>query len=551
MRREMMAVDKLVIGKIFTANKKQPIAEAFLIAEGHIVFVGDEAEARTMIDEHTEVVAYKDGLILPGFTEGHAHVTCATEMLFGVLLLDSMNTVEDYAEAITAYMDTDPQEEIIMGSGYENGVFGIDGPTAELLDQWIPNKPAIFVGSDHHSYWINTKAMEQIGLDEQTQEVPNGVIVRYPGTTKPTGWLKESASLLLDEIKPVMTVEHYKKAILFYQDMALSNGITIVFEPMYDIKKDYEVRCKAYEELASEGKLKIAFRSGYTIDPEDDPDEIIELAKNIRMRMAQNDRFQLNTIKLFVDGVVEGHTAYLLEEYADAPGDFGEPLFTQEQMTRYVIMAMENGFMIHTHAIGDAALEIVLNAYEAGQSAVNMESPRNAITHLQIIAPEQVPRMKELGVIAVVNPYWHIKNPVYFNNLEIPYLGEERAEKEYLLGTLKRAGITMSQASDFPVTYPPETMLSLDIMVNRKRSADDTMPPLGIQEAITVEEALELFTMGGAYQNNEELVRGSIELGKEADFVVLDQDLFQTDASQLYKTKVRETHIQGKKVWGQ
>lgn len=539
----------LVKGKIYTGNPKNPIAEAFVTKDGKIIYVGDLEGANQITRSQGEIIEHKDGLVIPGMTEGHAHVTCATELLLGVLLLDAMESLDDYAEAISEYMSTQPEEEIIMGSGYVNGMFGEGGPTAKLLDQWIPDKPAIFVGSDHHSYWINTKAMELIHLNKDTKEVPNGVIVRYPDTNEPTGWLKESAALLLDPIKPTMTVEHYKKAILHYQEIALSNGITITFEPMYDIKKDYDVRCRAYEELAHEGKLKIMFRCGYTIDSDDNPDKIIKIANNIRKKTEIYENFQLNTIKLFIDGVVEGHTAYLLEEYKDAPGDFGKPLLEQEQLTDYVSLAMKNGYMVHIHAIGDAGLEMVLNAYEDAQRFSENLNHRNAITHLQIIEQSQIKRMKELGVVAVVNPYWHIKNPVYFDNLEIPYLGKERAENQYLVKSLKKEGIHTSQASDFPVTYPPESMLSLDVMVNRKWSVNKEMEPLGMKEALTVEEALETFTMEGAYQNRLEENKGSIEVGKDADFVLLDQDILKIEKDLLYKTRILKTYIKGKKVW--
>ncbi len=271
-------------------------------------------------------------------------------------------------------------------------------------------------------------------------------------------------------------------------------------------------------------------------------------AERVRAQLAAYDKVQMNTIKLFVDGVVEGHTAYLREEYADAPGDYGEPTYTQEEMNDRVERSLEKGFDIHTHAIGDAAIDEALNAYERAQVKQEMDY-RNAITHLQVMVPEHVKRMKELNVVAVTNPYWHFKNPVYYDALEVPFLGAERASKEYYMASMKNAGIVMSQASDFPVTVPPRTMDALHIMVNRKEPGKTDMEPLGEEEELTVEEALQVLTIGGAYQNRLEGKKGSLEAGKDADFVVLDKDVLTLPKEELYTAEVKETYIAGQMVW--
>ena len=190
----------------------------------------------------------------------------------------------------------------------------------------------------------------------------------------------------------------------------------------------------------------------------------------------------------------------------------------------------------------------MLNAYEYGQTETDRDY-RNAITHLQVMVPEHVDRMKILGVVAVTNPYWHFRNSVYYDTLEKPFLGEERASKEYYMRSITDAGIVTSCASDFPVTVPPRTMDALHLMVNRKQPGHPEMEEMGAGETISVEDGLQVLTYGGAYQNRLEKTKGSLEAGKDADFVLLDSDVLAIPKEDIYKTQVTATYICGEKVW--
>lgn len=542
-----MQADLVIYGKIYTADKDGSIAEAMAVKDGKILYVGDENGAKAYVTKSTKIIRRREGLVIPGITEGHAHITSTTELVFGAHL-SNLLTVDAYIEEIKKYISENPDEAVISGCGFENGLFDEIGPTAEILDEIDCDKPMVFVSEDHHSFWANSKALEIAGIDENTPEVENGVIVRYPGTNKPTGWFKELAGNLVSSVLPVMTVEHIEKAIRYYQDTALSNGVTIAFEPMLDRKKDYDIRFQAYEELNKQEALKITFRVAYTLEPDDDEDTVFEAAHRLRNRFKHEDKIQVNTIKVFADGVVEGHTAYLREEYADAPGDRGEPMCSQEVMNRWIKRALDDGFDVHAHAIGDAAIDEVLNAYEYGQTETDRDY-RNAITHLQIAVPEHIERMKAMKVVAVTNPYWHFKNGTYYDNLERPFLGDERAGKEYYLNSIVKAGIVTSGASDFPVTVPPNTMTCLHLMVNRKKPGCPDMEELGCGETVDVETGLKILTYGGAYQNRLEETKGSLETGKDADFVFLDKDVLTLPKEEIYTAGVTDTYIGGKPAW--
>lgn len=541
-----MAADFIIKAKIYTADDNGSFAEAMAVKDGKILAVGTAAELDTYIGENTAVYE-KRGLVIPGMTEGHAHISCSGEMLFGVALGHETESA-GYLEKIRAYIAAHPEEKVIFGSGYDNGVFGDGGPTAALLDSVCADKPVVMVASDHHSRWVNSLVLKMIDADGNVPEPANSGIVR-DAEGKATGWLKESAamSLVRDVVEP-LSPEKYAEAIEYYQNIALENGVTMCFEPIFDSSHDYNARANGYRVLEEQGRLKLTCRLGYTLDAVEDMEADFADMLRTREELRGCKNVQLTTTKFFVDGVVECHTAYLRDDYADAPGDRGEAMTDQATMDKYVLRAVREGFDIHTHVIGDAASDVAINAYERAQNIVAAETGRsdfrNALTHVQLLWPGQIKRMADNGIVAVVNPYWHIKNPVYFDAIEKPFLGE-RAEFEYPMKSIMDGGVSMSQASDFPVTVPPRSIDSLHTMVNRTEPGNDEFPPLNEAECITVREALDILTRGGAYQLRLENSKGTLEKGKDADFVVLTDDVFTMPQRDIYRCNVAETWIAG------
>lgn len=546
--------DHVFIGKIYTGERSNPFANAFAIHNGQIIYVGDAENVNPHIDIHTHIHHVDSGCIVPGITEGHAHVTLTTDLLFGVQLY-GIRSLEKYLQAISDYLKRNPNLSLLSGKGYITSVFGESGPTAALLDEISTTIPIIMTAEDCHSVWVNTKVLQLLHIDENTLDVPNGKIVRYATTQKPTGWFKEAATDLMLPLQPVYSVDAYKQAILAYQDMALSNGITICFEPFLASGKDFETRLEAYHQLELEKKLLITFRTALSIYPEDSFDEFWETALRLREKYKADEHMKLTTIKIYVDGVLENHTAYLLEPYADQPGDYGTPIWSQDMLNKIVLTAMQNNFQLHAHAIGDGAIEQILNAYENGDNmlykdfSAPFDIPKKAITHLQIMKKEQKLRMAKNGYVAVVNPYWHFKDTLYFDALEIPYLGVKRAESEYPLASLIEAGVHVSQASDWPVTVPAKTFESLHFMVNRSEPGYRNSDPLKPEECLSVEEALQVLTLEGAYQLELNQKKGTISVDKDADFVIIDNDVLTMEPQRIYTTRVLSTYVHGQKVW--
>lgn len=534
-----MAADKVVLGKVFTAEDNALYAEGFAIKDGRILAVGSREEVLAHADASTTVQEYPSGIIVPGFTEGHAHISSTVELTTGPFV--EAGSIEECQRIVKEFAEAHPENETIEGGGFDPGLFGPGGPTADLLDAVVADRPVILSDEGHHSVWVNTIAMHKAGITWETPDPENGKINHYENG-EPSGFLQEMAIDLIKPAQNAPSVEDYKDAILYYQEIGLSNGIVSAFEPMFSHTQDEPVRMDAYDALDQEGKLKITYRVAQTLNPSDDTDAFYAEAAAYHERFKGRDKIQVNTIKFFMDGVIDGHTAVLREPYEMASYDCGPLMFEQEDLNRRVERALREGYSIHVHAIGDGALDEILNAYAYAQARVP-GTYRNAVTHLQVCHPDQVARMRELGVVAVVNPYWHYETPLYAT-LERPFLGKERAEHMYYLRSFLDAGIVMSQASDFPVTVPPDTMFCLHMMVNRFHPKTSREPYFA-EECIDVVSALKVLTMGGAYENFLEDRKGSIKAGKDADYVVLSQDVTTVPKETLYRTRVQETWIQG------
>lgn len=537
-----MTAERIFYGAIYTAAPLGTTAEAMAVADGRLLAVGSKEDVAPYLAENTQIT-YFDGLMIPGITEGHAHVTCAYEMVFGVAL-GHEEEPEGYLDKIRAFHNSHPNAVCILGSGYDNSVFGPNGPTAKLLDSVSRDIPIVVIASDHHSRWVNTRVMELAGITDETANPLNGEIVR-DAEGHATGWLKETAMEFSKPVIPTPTAEEYAQAIAYYQEIALENGVTNVFEPMFDSLRDYDVRADGYRMLDEAGNLYLNARLGYSLEADDDLSKAFDRMKIIRERLRSCPHVQLTTAKFFIDGVVECHTAYLREDYSDAPGDRGEATFPQEELNRWIMRAMQEGFDLHAHVIGDAAADMALTAYEQAQNTLGSRDYRNALTHLQILHPDQIERMQRSGILAVTNPYWHYSNPSYYDELEKPFLGDARAKREYPMQSLIAHGIQPSQASDFPVTVPPRTMDAMHLCVNRQEPGHTEFAELGNHECLTLPQALNALTRNGAYQLRLEDRKGSLEAGKDADFVLLEPNPFTLADSELYTTQVMQTWIGG------
>ncbi len=531
--------ETVIIGSIYTANAEGDTVSALAVKDGKYIYVGDEEGVQEFIGDDTEVVTLEEGMALPSFTDGHAHGSFGgTSSVFEVNLYEATN-IEQYIDMITDFIDTHPDVTFIRGGGWYNGYFPNGVPTALMLDAIDTDLPIVLSPMDCHSYWVNSKAMELMGVDANTKDIPGGVIER-DSNGNPVGCFRENAMSFVSDIIPEYSVEEYKTGILAWHDEAMSYGITAYWDP--SVREPNILN--AYKELEEEGLLKIRVYGGYGIEPGENFLEEVDICKDL-IEETEGGCFSVNAIKIFNDGVVEGRTGFLLEDYADEPGFRSEPLWDQDSLNELFLKADSLGITIHTHAIVDAASRMIIDACEYAYDQNGDMGCRHAITHLQLIHPDDIKRMADLKMVASVQPYWHYQEEGLYNEIEIPYLGAERADSTYPMKSFFDNGIIVSSSSDWPVSQPPKPVRAIQIGVTRCAESGDPDTIKNPAEVVTAKQMVNSFTINPAYQLFLEDNCGSIEVGKIADLIILDKNILEIDPVQIGKINVLRTFLEG------
>lgn len=533
----------LTNGVVYTVDRNRNFAEAVAIRGDQIVYVGSDEGVQTYIGNSTKVTDLQGKMVLPGFIDSHAHASKTTGMIFSIDLYDG-GSVEEYVDIIKAFVEEHPNEETLQGRGWSNPVVPGIGPRKEDLDKIVPDIPIALTSDDGHSLWVNSKALELAGITKDTPNPEGGIIERDPQTGEPSGTLRENAMNLVLDLIGGYTVDQYKTGIEEYQRKAVERGVTTVRDP--DMLR-YPNVLEAYEELAAEDKLNIRFRNALTALPEKGPEQVAEFVK-IRERN-QHPLFQVNAVKIFLDGVVEGSTAYLEEPYQHKD-THGELIWEVDVYNQTAAAADKAGFQLHVHSIGDASTRIALDGMEYAAKQNGSRDARHSLVHLQLVNPEDIARFKELGVVGVVQPFWFMQEEGFYDEIEVPYLGEERAKREYPMKSFLNHGAHVASSSDYIVT--PEFNPLHGIQQGITRIAEGETDPQKIAnpaERATLADMIASFTIDGAYANHVDEITGSIEIGKKADLIVLDKNLFAIPAEEIKNAKVLLTLVEGKEVY--
>jgi len=531
-------------GIIYTVDAGRSRAEAVAFSDGVFLYVGSSEGASRYVGRKTKVLDLGGKLVLPGFIDSHCHPSAAVEP-FGSAALFGLSSAEGYRKAILDFLAAHPQTTAVRGSGWSNALFGPRGPDKAWLDAVVPDLPAALVSEDGHSIWVNSKTLEMAGVTKETPDPPGGVIERDPGTGEPSGTLRESAALLVEKVIPEFTVEEVARGLEEYQKMALGFGITTAHEASLHPGKN---ELRAYKRLEEAGRLRMRFRASLYADPRLGTEQVREMVAE-RGRNA-GPLFQTWAAKIFIDGVVEGGTAFLNEPYVHKPGFRGEPLWPRDALNAVCAALDREGFQLHFHSIGDAATAEALDGIAFARETNGSCEARPLITHLQIVSPADIPRFKELGVVAVVQPFWFMKDD-YYHNLQVPFLGLRRADEEYPMKSFFKAGVPVASSSDYTVTIPCDPLQAIQIGMTRCRPGDSGLSDiLWPEERVTLDEMIASFTINGAYANYLEDVTGSIDTGKSADFIVLDRNLFEIPAEEVGRARVVQVFFEGRPVDG-
>lgn len=540
----MQAELVLTNGNVYVADPRHSACQALAATAGRIVAVGSNDDVLPLVGRQTQVIELDGRLVLPGFIDSHAHASETALELFGVRL-QGLASLEEYLAAVRSFCRDHPELPVISGSGWSNVVVPGRGPTVAALDAAVADRPALLVSEDGHSLWANSAALRRAGIGPDTPDPANGLIERDPSDGSPSGTFREGAQQLIRGVIPPFTANQYVEAIRHFQrTVAGPLGITTVFDPMLIAGAPV---FEAYEQLQRDDALTVRFRAALWLRSELPVDEQLEAAAVERERHT-GALFEADAVKLFADGVIEGHTAFLDEPYADTPGDRGFPEWPAGELAAASVAAARRGFELHYHAIGDAGTAAALDAIAAVRAA-GMHGGRPAITHVQLVRAGDIARFAELGVTAVLNPYWFLKDD-YFYELQLPYLGRRRAEHEYPMASFFAAAVPVASASDFPVTVPPDPLTAIQAGVMRwlpgEAAPGDVLWP---KECVTVEQMVDSFTIAGARALGLERETGSLEVGKSADLIVLDNDILAAPATEIASTKVLLTILRGEEVY--
>jgi hypothetical protein len=480
---------------------------------------------------------------VPGFNDAHVHFFWGGRSLASVHLTDATSKAE-FQRRIAEFAQTRPAGEWIENGNWDEEKWSpAELPTHELIDDATPKNPVWVNRSDGHMMLANSLAMKLAGINRDTRDVPGGEIVRDKDGN-PTGIFKDAAKDLVERVIPPPIDAQVDEALLAAQRYALENGVTSVQDMGFTGSHAADMQAlvlRGYQRLLTNDKLKVRVSARFPLDHYE------RLAALGVMTNFGNDRLVIGSLKAFADGSLGSGTAWFFVPYDDAPGSSGLPtpeLRDQEKMYREMSEADQAGLHIATHAIGDRANKTILDMYERLEKENGPADRRLRIEHAQHLRPEDIPRFAQLHVIASVQPYHAIDDGRWAERR----IGHQRALTTYAFRSLLDAGTTLAFGSDWFVA-PINPLVGIYAAVTR-RTLDGKNPDGWIpDQKLTVTQAVHAYTVGSAYAESQEDLKGSIEPGKLADFVVLSDDVFHMNPLQIENVRVDMTVSGGEIVY--
>ncbi len=519
--------DLIVINSnIWTANPEQPFAQAMAVGNEKILAIGSNAAILKFRTENTEVLDSPGELILPGFIDSHLHFLTGGFALSSVVLKDAQ-TKEEFIKRIQDFSEGMNPGEWMLEGFWDHENWGGELPTHAWIDDFTNDIPVFLSRSDGHMALANSAALKAAGITSKTPDVDGGEIER-DAQGNPTGIFKDNAMPLVSRHIPDYSPEQYSRALDAAMAYVAKQGVSSVHH--MGTLADFEI----FKTKQDSGKLKTRI---YSTAPLWQYEKILERKAELN---ASDPWLKLNGAKIFADGSLGSKTAYFKEPYLDAPDESGLLMDDPKHMLEGILLADKAGLQVVVHAIGDQANHFILDFYEEAIKTNGPRDRRMRIEHVQHLLPEDVVRFGELGVIASMQP-WHLMDDGRWAERTI---GHERAKTTYCFRSLLDAGAIVAFGSDWFVA-PPVPLEGIYAALTR-HTLDGGFPDGWIpEEKISLEEALKAYTLDAAYASFEEDIKGSLEVGKLADFVVLGKDLFSIDAKEIKDVEVLNTFVGG------
>lgn len=530
-----LAPDLIIVNAtVRTMDSARPSAEAIAILGNRIVAVGNSTEIKKLAGPNTRIINAQKRLVLPGFNDAHVHFLSGGFQLSSVDLRDA-NTPEEFAERIRQFAAKLPGGRWITGGDWDHERWpDAKLPTKELIDRYTPNTPVFVSRLDGHMALANSVALKLAGVTNQTKDPDGGVIVR-DAKGEPTGILKDAAQSFVWKVVPASSFEEKLIAARAASNYAAQLGVTSV----QDVSAGSDVG--VYQALLDRGELKTRIYAMAAL-----PNWERLARAGIRAHFG-SEMLRVGGLKAFSDGSLGSTTALFYDPYKDAPETSGIPsdeMFPEGAMHERVRGADRAGLQVLIHAIGDRANDLILSIFEQVEKENGTRDRRFRIEHAQHIRPQDIPRFARDKVIASMQPYHAIDDGRWAEKR----IGKERAKTTYAFRSLLDSGATLAFGTDWTVA-PLNPILSIYGAVTR-RTIDGKNPNGWVPEQkISVEEAVRAYTVGSAYAEFQDTVKGTITPGKLADLVILSRDIFAIDPKEIDNVKVLITIVDGRVVY--
>jgi hypothetical protein len=520
----------VIHARVWTGNASHPWAEALAANGSTILAVGDNAAVQKLIGPGTRVLDARGGMVTPGFIDSHVHFLEGGLNLRSVQLRD-VRTKEEFVARIRAFAATVPPGTWITGGDWDHQNWGGELPRKDWIDAVTPKNPVWINRMDGHMSLANSLALAAAKVSKVTREVDGGAIVR-DASGEPTGIVKDNAKSLVDRAMPAPSAQMMDQALVAAMKYVAENGVTSVVH--MGTWSDLEV----FRRAQKEGRLRTRIRAAVPLSTWE------RLAQTVGREGRGDDFLSIGCLKAFVDGSLGSHTAAFLKPFTDAPKDTGLLVNQPDDLYRWTSGATGAGLQVMVHAIGDRAIRLQLDIFDRVRNEQHPPDPRFRIEHAQHIAPADLPRFAGIGVIASMQPYHAIDDGRWADKV----IGPERTRTTYAFRSLLDAHAHLAFGSDWDVA-PPTPLEGIYAAVTR-RTLDDRNPEGWVPlQKITVEEALRAYTSDAAFAEFAERRKGTLEVGKLADFVMLDRDLTRIPAPEIRHVRVLATVVGGEMVY--
>lgn len=537
-------------GNIYTVDAGLPNATSLAVRGGHIAALGRDADTAALIGSKTQVIDLQGRLVLPAFHDMHTHPVWGG-LSYSQCPLYAGNSPADYQKIIAKCAADEPGTGWLYGVGWMDGLFTPEGtPDKKLLDAVVPDRPAAFASVGGHSIWVNSKGLEAAGITRDTPDPPNGRIDR-DAKGEPIGSFQETAVELIVRKLPPPSAKAREDALIYARNYFNGVGIVGWHDALVPISADEPGQAippgvpETYASLTQSGQLKGYANLALAWDKNRGIEQLPELiAASQRLAAAG---VEAKTVKFLLDGVPAQRTAAMLEPYSDKPGFRGELHIKPDVLNEAVTRLDAQGFQIHIHAIGDGAVHAALNAFAQARQRKGSKDHRHLISHVNWISPEDLKKFADLGAIVIFQPLWACLDE-YMVMVGVR-VGPQRLSHTYPVASLMRAGGKVAYGSDWPVASA-NPFEGIEVALTRRCPGKTEGELLAPDERITLPQAIENYTINAAFAAHRDDRSGSLKVGKSADLVVLDRDLFKIPVTEIAKTQVLLTLYAGEAVHG-